>query len=317
MSGHSQRRLVQAIVATAALAASACGDGRPAATTTPSAPSPTLQSVQVQPTQVTVDLGATQQLKVVAFLSDRTERDVTAEASWGVSDPRILTIAPGGLARAVGYGTGFYSATYQGMSSIGAGRFVVEIPASLKVAFTGIVRDQHGRPVPGAAVLASTGSNVEHASTSDGNGFFDLGAAYGTVRVNAAKFGYDNGAVTVLDAVAQPRAEIVLVENPSPFIERVIEDEVVGTSDVPVTRTHAIVGRAGTTLDVIVVARSASDDGYASGLELFCGAQQVFPSSSFAQIPGRYKTEMPDGGCRLVVSSRTRLTYRATYREAR
>jgi hypothetical protein len=262
-------------------------------------------------------VGATQQLKALARLSDGTERDVTAGATWGVSDPRILTIAPGGLARAVGHGTGFYSASYEGVSTSGRG-FVVDVPPDRKVAFTGVVRDQQGRPVPAASVGVTGSSNVERSvGTSDGNGFFDLGAAYGAVRLHVAKFGYDNAALTVVDVVAQPRAEVVLVENPSPYIERVIEDDVQATFDVPVTRTHTIVGRAGTTLDLIIEGRSASDDGYASSIELYCGAQQVFPAGSFPQVPGRFTAHLPDGGCRLVVTVRRQLWYRVTYREVR
>jgi hypothetical protein len=72
----------------------------------PSPDEPTVARLEVTPAARTLPVGATQQVRVVAVLSDGTRRDVTAQTLFSSGDGAILDVKPSGLARVVGRGEG-------------------------------------------------------------------------------------------------------------------------------------------------------------------------------------------------------------------
>lgn len=59
---------------------------------------------------------ATQQLTATLAMSDGTNQDVTATATWSSSDETVATVSAGGLVTAVAEGSATITATAQGQS---------------------------------------------------------------------------------------------------------------------------------------------------------------------------------------------------------
>jgi hypothetical protein len=62
-------------------------------------------------------VGGTEQLSATATMSDATQKDVTAQASWQSSNGFVAIVSPGGLVTATYVGTATLTATYQGQSA--------------------------------------------------------------------------------------------------------------------------------------------------------------------------------------------------------
>jgi hypothetical protein len=68
----------------------------------------------VTPSQPTVSIGGTTQLKAVANFSDGSSRDVTGQVAWRSSDPRSIAINTAGGLSGLATGTAIISGAYQG-----------------------------------------------------------------------------------------------------------------------------------------------------------------------------------------------------------
>ena len=88
------------------LAVSACGDDAPPTVPTPTPTPVALVRVDIDgPTQHEIGTpGATLQLRAIATLVDGTRPDVTNEASWSVTDARVLTVSSRGLVTGIADG---------------------------------------------------------------------------------------------------------------------------------------------------------------------------------------------------------------------
>jgi trimeric autotransporter adhesin len=67
--------------------------------------SPTVSSMQVSPTLISIGMGAQQQFTATAHLSDGSTKDVTSSVQWNSSDSNIASIATGGTATGSAPGT--------------------------------------------------------------------------------------------------------------------------------------------------------------------------------------------------------------------
>lgn len=75
--------------------------------------------LEVRPAEATVKVGGVQQYRAYLIYSDGSERDVTGECAWSVSDPSVASIgqgAQGGLATGLKAGRVDVVATWQGQS---------------------------------------------------------------------------------------------------------------------------------------------------------------------------------------------------------
>lgn len=77
-------------------------------------PKPVPVRLEVRPSEATAKVGETVQYKATAIFSDNTEKDVTAESAWSVSDPQVASIVSG-LAEGLKAGQVDVSAIWQGL----------------------------------------------------------------------------------------------------------------------------------------------------------------------------------------------------------
>ncbi|HAY95405.1 Ig-like domain-containing protein, partial [Shewanella sp.] len=63
----------------------------------------------VEPSDVSVAVGDTKQLKVLGYAAEQKEFDITSSVTWSISDPLIASISDSGLvtAKAIGQTTGY------------------------------------------------------------------------------------------------------------------------------------------------------------------------------------------------------------------
>jgi hypothetical protein len=307
---------VRALVRSSAIASvflmAACGDSTPPVP--PTAPTPQPQPPSLIRTTLTPDevsftgTGQSARLSVIAALSDGTTRDATADVSWQIDKPDVVSIDRG-LLTAHAYGSTSFRGAYQGQV-VGPGAAIIRVPAELLVPLTGVVRDQYGRPVP-AARIVGTGA-VGLGATTDANGAFDLGTTFGPVQLTLTKFGFETREIMLHVAGAPLHALLVLPESPSPYVERGFE--VQGSS---AWQTHRIDTRAGGPLDVLVESL-ACDDRRAVGVvtvRLRGGGVQLGDES--VGCGARVRQIVPGDEAQLEVTVSSPATYRVTYRVPR
>ncbi len=81
---------------------------------------PTLSSITVEPTPLSMAAGVSQQYRALATYSDGDIQDVTALATWSSTDETVALVASGGLASAVSVGTATVTAAYGGSTGTGS-----------------------------------------------------------------------------------------------------------------------------------------------------------------------------------------------------
>jgi hypothetical protein len=125
------------------------------------------------------------QLTASAALRDGTNKDVTAAAAWGTSDPRVATVASTGRVTVLQSGEIDVRAVYEGIA--GLVHMAVSVPD--KFTLNGVVRENgiDGAAVDGARVQIVIGPFVY----TDGQGAFALrGVASGRAILEVTKDGY-------------------------------------------------------------------------------------------------------------------------------
>jgi len=76
-----------------------------------------LVSIEITPTNSSINSGETQQYKAVGTLDDGTQVDITDSVNWSSSNTSVATISSTGLATAVARGTSYIVATSGSMTS--------------------------------------------------------------------------------------------------------------------------------------------------------------------------------------------------------
>src|SRR5216117_1008498 len=94
--------LAVAIVVLASLIG--CGGGTSSNKSGSGSP-PTISSIQVTPTSMTIGTGAAQQFTATAQMSDSTTKDITSSAQWSSSDSTIASVTSAGVATGSAPGT--------------------------------------------------------------------------------------------------------------------------------------------------------------------------------------------------------------------
>ena len=302
------RSLVRCVAIATVMGISACGDSTP--TNPPTAPTPappqpaSLLRVSLAPEEIRfTDTGQSIQLMVMAMFSDGT-RNVTNEVTWQIDKPEVLSIDQG-VMTSRGYGSTMFRGDYQGKFL--GGLVIVPVPPERLLPLTGLVRDQYGKPVPWAQIVGTSGPLL--GAIADVNGAFDLGTTYGPVRLAASKFGYETTETAVMVAGGPVRAEPTLPENPSPYVEQVIEATTQGA-----WQTHRIETRAGSPLDVLVespgcVYRSVTG---VLTVRLRSGGAQLGEEAIGCVVRVRQLT--PADEAQLEIATSSPASYRVTYR---
>jgi hypothetical protein len=301
-------------VAFVALFVSACGRD-PA----PSAPTPTpvaLVRVDIDgPTQQEIGTpGGTLQLRALATLADGTRPDVTSEAAWSVTDPRVLAVSSRGLVTGLADGGTIVTATYRDRA--GATNVRVGPVGGRPVLVTGVVVDaERGTPIADAEIRSGSGEGERLEARTDGNGFFSLGEHTGHFTLFASQFGYET-AVVNLGALAGPtRVEVRLRPNPGDYIERQMTGaftkiEGSGSADA----TLRVVTLADGVFDAIVRSPGCSPVG---SLAIFAQSGGSFIKGSGSCEGARVRFVVPAPEILLTIRAHSPLRWELTFREPR
>jgi uncharacterized protein YjdB len=174
-------RYLKSLAFVSVIALSACGgsDGGGGSTAdnpqpTPTPP-PTLQSIEVTPTNPSLAAGTSVQLAATAIYSDQSHTDVTKQVAWASSDPQIATVgASTGTTTGVAPGTVTVNASFGGRS--GATRLTVT-PAT--VVSLGITPASPSIAAGTAQKLMATGVFTDGSKQ-------DVGANVGWISSNTA-----------------------------------------------------------------------------------------------------------------------------------
>lgn len=308
------RRLAAAVFLAAA--AAACGDGPAAAPTRPAVAAlveSTSIEIPARPDGITV--GETLQLQLFATFVDGTRQNVTRDALWTVIDERVVRIAPGGVATAVGVGaTGIFASYHNVTTRIGVGIRVVH-SRSDRVPLTVVVRDERGG-VAGARVTAVADSGEQAFRLTDGNGFADFGSLPGFATFTTTKIGYADATTVVSGLIDPTRLTIRLVEHPGSFIERRVEqyfDAFDYAAGEAVWQTR-IATRYGGLFDAAVESDNCD---YNGTVRIVARSAGLTFTSVDATCYGRLRFVVPDEQVELTVRGYKATSFRLTYREPR
>jgi hypothetical protein len=189
--------------------AATCKDkSSPTTPTSPTpAPTPTLSSIAISGGS-TMQPGETRQLSAIATFSDRSTRDVTADAVWRVGNTSVFTVAAG-LVTASAAGEGSISVMYQNR---GASVFILSLPSGTGI-LTGSVKEGTF-PVAGALIEVVGGPFAGRSTTADTLGTYRLYGIVGDLQIRASGNGYANQTLPVkVGPTAMPRRDDVLLFN--------------------------------------------------------------------------------------------------------
>src|SRR6202167_318888 len=81
---------------------------------------PTLSSISVTSTNLTIAAGTTEQFTATGNYADGSTKNLTASVTWSSQNPNAATISPAGMAKAVAAGTSKIEATIAGSASVRA-----------------------------------------------------------------------------------------------------------------------------------------------------------------------------------------------------
>ncbi len=179
--------LAVSLLASSTLAAIGCGGS-----------SPTLQSVSVFPSSVTLSVGKTTALSAKASYSDGTQ-STAASAQWSSSAPSVATVSDSGVVTAVAAGTATVTATQGGKS--GACAVTVSPPA-----LTGISASPASVTLAlggtQAVAISGTYSDGSKAAIASGVQFSSSNAAIATVDNTGLVKGVAAGSAQITAAVS-------------------------------------------------------------------------------------------------------------------
>jgi hypothetical protein len=131
---------------------------------------------------------ATRQFAALLRDSDGSSRDVTGQAVWRSSDDAIVSVSTAGLATGLAPGEVALTAAFDGRTAVRAG--IMVLPDGT-FRLMGVVRDE-GFPVGGARIAVEGGSTAAVTATAhEGTGQYHVYGVAGTVRVTAAKDGFE------------------------------------------------------------------------------------------------------------------------------
>ncbi len=180
---------------------------------------PALQSISVTPISPTLAVGVTQQFRATGIFNDGSTSDLTAAVTWTSSDPTVLTVAMGGLARAVAGGAVVLSASVGGvtgttMVTVTAARLTgitvtpamstLSIGATAALRATGMFNDGSTVDITTSVTWSSSQNGTASVSNAMGSQGLVTALMAGSVTITASQAGVMGTAmVTVSPAVLQ------------------------------------------------------------------------------------------------------------------
>jgi len=179
---------------------------------------PTLQSLEVSPTNPSVGAGVNEQFSATGIYSDASHQDLTMQVSWSSSSATVAVIASNGMARALAGGTTTITATMQGVS--GSSQFTVtpavlrqiqvtptnpNLPrgASLQLTATGVYSDNSTKDLTAQVSWSSSSTEIATVSATG----LSTALSIGTATIQAA-----SGAVAGSTAIQVTNATLKAIE---------------------------------------------------------------------------------------------------------
>lgn len=136
-----------------------CGGGSQSSNSS----NPTISSIQVAPSSMSIGTGASQQFTATAHMSDGSSKDVTGSVQWGSSDSNIASVTSGG--KATGSAPGTVSITAQSGSMTSSASLTVS-GAAVNLTSIVIAPAASSMPVNTSQQFTATG-NYNDGSSAD------------------------------------------------------------------------------------------------------------------------------------------------------
>lgn len=175
----------------------------------------TLQSVSINPTSVTLEIGGETQLSVIGVFSDGTTQNLTSTASWSSANSAIASTAAlfPGRVRAESAGSAVITATVQGLS---ATRSVtvqnitlssleispiyrsLSLGASLLYQATGVFSDGSRRDLSSVTQFSSSHPSIAQVQSQSSSGALVQTQSAGTTQIEAEYLGITSTATLVV-----------------------------------------------------------------------------------------------------------------------
>jgi hypothetical protein len=168
---------------------------------------PSVVSIAVDPSALSVPLGSTAQLKAMATYSDKSTQDVTSTVIWATSQPNVAAVSSSGLATSKSVGAASITATLGSANAscqltiqppalvsiaVGASRSTIPLGATAQLTAVGTYTDGSTQDLTMSVAWTSASALVVSVS---GNGVADA-EKLGTSVVTAATAGI-SGSVTL------------------------------------------------------------------------------------------------------------------------
>jgi uncharacterized protein YjdB len=123
---------------------------------------PTVSSIQVAPTSMSIGTGSVQQFTATAHLSDGTSKDITSTVLWDSSDANIATISSGGMA--TGFGPGTVTITAQSSISLKSSATLTVSGAAVNLSSIVVSPAASSLPVNSSQQFTATGNYTDGSS---------------------------------------------------------------------------------------------------------------------------------------------------------
>ncbi|MBS2023897.1 MAG: Ig-like domain-containing protein, partial [Deltaproteobacteria bacterium] len=172
----------------------------------------TLTKLAILPANVTLPAGTAQRLRAVGSFSDLSSRDVSADATWSVSDPTLATVDALGNTTGLSPGAATVTAALSGKSASAQVKVtdatltqILLLPLSLllpvgdevRLAATGIYTDNSLHDITETATWTSADATVASVSNTAGARGTVAGVAVGVTGVTAALDGVTSAPTSV------------------------------------------------------------------------------------------------------------------------
>lgn len=156
---------------------------------TSASPAPTLQSIAVTPTSLTIAVGQNQQYRAIGTSSDGSMQDLTSQVNWVSSNLSAVTISPTGLATGVEPGVANIVVNFGCISSASTSPVTLTVSAAAPGATNTSLVSSPSPSVYGQQVtFTATVSPVSGVGTPTGSvTFYDGGTSLGVVPLIAGQ----------------------------------------------------------------------------------------------------------------------------------
>lgn len=180
--------------------------------------------LEVRPSEAVVKIGESAQYKAIAIFPDNSESDVTAEATWGVSEPQIASVATG-LATGLRPGWTDVTAAWQGLTArakLGVVEVILppppdgggsEQPVPLTGTVFGYVKTADGTPIQGARVELHSDPRIAYTDAAGYYEFRDVPLGEHTVIISDLNWQAKDAELARIDLVLYEKNGQVVVEN--------------------------------------------------------------------------------------------------------